>query len=1250
MAGGGCDQSTVDSGELIYTEEALLRTNFDTYYSRALIMNMPYKCTDFSETEDWSYGQYTTEINHYYGILSIIGSSWIDPFNSNWNLSTILYYHGRFRPDTGVENSSPRVVASPVIYLQEGCNHTIKIQVSDPEDDILFCRWGVGFECGGVCSNVTFPGAELDSENCIISYEAVHGPGLKVAAIMIEDYAAFAQTPLSSVAYQFVVSVYSSDDPCFPRPRFISPSIAHNETCVAIAPNGTMLIDLIVDSGSSDISIAEIEIFAPVGASKGELFRNGATNFYHRNISWFPEHEDELMIHYFCYSAHNSANMSSEKVCLKLFPGVAPPSPILDTALPNGELVDPINITWYIKFNNSIQRPLTTAFITFHELRTGIEVYKIDSATSSEVSFISENEILIRPNYYFDEEKAFYINLERGVVAGLEGCRPESDPVLGDLSWTFQTLDITPPYADFDYSHYHYNMNYTDYSCFQWYPFKSNGNISIHWEHYEVLTWQCSLNTSEQVWDVDCSNGTWNGVNLSEGYYDINVVAIDNAGNRASPDRHDLRLKIEVDTTAPTVNLTKEYIDERSCLFECDEFCVYESVFIDYGFNETKYRYNPHYHGLNIFFTTLMNNHTYFFSVTPIDCVGNIGQPVNYTWTADFEQPNVFGVTNTSILCTEDLSPNTIGQAEAVDDGTGVASLTYTDHSTGCDVVRTWRAVDLAGNVGELVQYITVRSVATLNFIPIISVACDSTDASIDVPTSTATLYNPCGRHIQATYEDSVATYSCPIQFNRTWTLTDECNQQSTLYTQVLSLYDLCPSDACGRNETPPHGVCVRGNCYCNVPWYEENCATLILSPLLQQPMDAVLFESEDYTITLTLLEGTPPFSWSFVSAPYGMTLSPLTRQLTWNNAEAGNHTVSVKVTNEVATDTISWVLSVKLGYRAFLDPIPETLYSMAIPLHLTGYVEYFEGNAVQESLSSIVPVVIEVTSRYTREIYVYTHQDGTFSGIFYPAPTEYGTYVAGAKHPNSPEPASAQIGWDILGMTAQPQSVVLRNSTLEEFRGSFHNVTVLTNDGPHALHGVNAIALLGTIEGLNITIHLTSSNLELGESSYMSFDVQSMGSLHIIFPVKVETEEGVILYISVNLEIAQIYPRLVASPGSINTRIVQGTNKIIELNIANEGSAPATAVTAHLPMTNHLTLMSFGNSNEQMYGGLTLESGDSATLSVLATVPPDQPLGEISGQIVISALETYLVIKFNFQASSDVLMNLTVVVEDEYT
>ena len=111
------------------------------------ISSMLYRCTDFSEAEDWSYGERrlaytfsgTTPIT-----IGFSGGDWISPFNSRWNLSTTFSITRR--NDTGRINSTPRATTAPVIYVQEGCNHTISIAVNDPDDDIVGCRWAQGVE------------------------------------------------------------------------------------------------------------------------------------------------------------------------------------------------------------------------------------------------------------------------------------------------------------------------------------------------------------------------------------------------------------------------------------------------------------------------------------------------------------------------------------------------------------------------------------------------------------------------------------------------------------------------------------------------------------------------------------------------------------------------------------------------------------------------------------------------------------------------------------------------------------------------------------------------------------------------------------------------------------------------------------------------------------------------------------------------------------------------------------------------
>ena len=154
---------------------------------------MPYVCTDFSTEENWSFGEHRFPFN--FTALTIdtddnitIGFAsccWIQPFSGgSWSLATTLSLVKR--NDTGKINSSPRAITAPVIRLQEGCNHTIPLAVSDPDGDTVRCRWANSslIECESICNE--FPGASLDPVSCTITWSANHGIGIKLSITWID--------------------------------------------------------------------------------------------------------------------------------------------------------------------------------------------------------------------------------------------------------------------------------------------------------------------------------------------------------------------------------------------------------------------------------------------------------------------------------------------------------------------------------------------------------------------------------------------------------------------------------------------------------------------------------------------------------------------------------------------------------------------------------------------------------------------------------------------------------------------------------------------------------------------------------------------------------------------------------------------------------------------------------------------------------------------------------------------------------
>ena len=411
----------------------------DCMYGCQGSVNISFFCIEYSIENNWSYWE--SHEMHVFNVIDInavtVGYSawaWVDPFNPHgyWNISAAFSLVPR--TDTGQINSSPRVALNfPELHLLAGYHYNISLAVIDPDGDTVRCRWAIGLECRRVCNSI--PGAVLDPNSCTISYNANFGIGLKAVAIMIEDFVPSSVVPLSSVAHQFIVKVIDiSQLSCASQPQFIT---APQETY--ISPGTLYIGELIAYSGCLNVSIAAIEIIAPIGARKGKLQRIVGTDNYYTNITWMPTANQQNDTHFLCYIAVNSEKLTSEQSCIKLTVGCHPPSPLCESATPNHQLVYPSNNTLQIMFDRKIQRPLTSAFIRFYEL--GEVVYQIDASSSLEVNFDGLG-LTIVPNYAFTQGNNYYVNFDRGVVQSIEGCR--NDPILSETFWTFEIINLIP--------------------------------------------------------------------------------------------------------------------------------------------------------------------------------------------------------------------------------------------------------------------------------------------------------------------------------------------------------------------------------------------------------------------------------------------------------------------------------------------------------------------------------------------------------------------------------------------------------------------------------------------------------------------------------------------------------------------------------------------------------------------------------------------------------------------------------------
>ena len=423
--GGHCDATKIRDGVLLGKEQLICQ-----YGCSGTISSLQYVCTEFSINDDWSFG--SRVISHDFSSASgsfvtigFTGSNWLG--FSSWNVSTTFKLTPR--SDNGQINSSPRAITIPILRLQSGCHHTIPITVSDPDGDVVRCRWAVGNECKSVCNAI--PGAVLNSATCTITYHANRGTGYKAVAVMVEDFIPGSSQPLSSVALQFLVLVVSSSQACYRKPKFISPTPSTG-SCLSVSPGGTYTAQLRAYSGYSGASINEIQIASSIGVKKGSLTRIASTRNYYVNIQLTPQSGQQKMSHHLCYVAINSDSISSEQTCIYIDTGVSPqPIPWV-----NKLLVRLTEAKFPISFNAEIQRSPSNAFIIFVEQSSDLEVYRIKSS-SSELSFHKPRQLTIKPNHTFTDAAIYYIKIEKEIVNKKYMCTGSSAK-LDKTSWIFE--------------------------------------------------------------------------------------------------------------------------------------------------------------------------------------------------------------------------------------------------------------------------------------------------------------------------------------------------------------------------------------------------------------------------------------------------------------------------------------------------------------------------------------------------------------------------------------------------------------------------------------------------------------------------------------------------------------------------------------------------------------------------------------------------------------------------------------------
>ncbi len=132
-------------------------------------------------------------------------------------------------------------------------------------------------------------------------------------------------------------------------------------------------------------------------------------------------------------------------------------------------------------------------------------------------------------------------------------------------------------------------------------------------------------------------------------------------------------------------------------------------------------------------------------------------------------------------------------------DDCSVANVTYNEVRTdgNCEsnytLTRSWLATDACGNETSHTQTITVQDTTAPTFtVPAdLTIECDQDENDLTLTGDVADEDDNCDTTLDATYSDSVAAGSCANEsvITRTWSLTDDCNNTTTL-VQTITVVD----------------------------------------------------------------------------------------------------------------------------------------------------------------------------------------------------------------------------------------------------------------------------------------------------------------------------------------------------------------------------------------------------------------------------------------------------------------------------
>jgi len=195
-----------------------------------------------------------------------------------------------------------------------------------------------------------------------------------------------------------------------------------------------------------------------------------------------------------------------------------------------------------------------------------------------------------------------------------------------------------------------------------------------------------------------------------------------------------------------------------------------------------------------------------------VDGCGNASNTCNQTITVtDLTGPTISCPADVGVDCAATTQPAGTGTATAVDDCSGVASISFSDAvaAGSCAgnyvITRTWTATDNCGNSSSCDQVITITDSTGPVLTCPADTAVDCAATTQPAGTGTATAVDNCSGVASISFSDAVAAGSCAGNYviTRTWSAIDHCGNASATCDQTITVTDTTgPVVTCPANTT----------------------------------------------------------------------------------------------------------------------------------------------------------------------------------------------------------------------------------------------------------------------------------------------------------------------------------------------------------------------------------------------------------------------------------------------------------------